>query len=190
MQKFQFKNNSKSYGIISIVLHWLSAIAIFALFALGFWMVDLDYYSSWYVQAPMLHISFVLLLVLMTIWRIFWYLISKPPPSLNSSWQKVVEKIAHIMLYVLLCVILISGYLIVSADERNILFFNIISIPTFVSLTTNAEDISGEIHELASYVLIALALLHTMVAFWHHFVKKDVTLVRMNNFLKKEIEHN
>lgn len=51
----RWRNSSTHYGLTSIALHWLVAVAVFGLFALGFWMVGLNYYSSWYRTAPDLH---------------------------------------------------------------------------------------------------------------------------------------
>ena len=40
------------FGIIAVTLHWLVAITVFGLFGLGLCMTGLDYYDSWYKQAP------------------------------------------------------------------------------------------------------------------------------------------
>ena len=39
----QLRNSSARYGLVSVLLHWLVAVAVFGLFALVFWMVGLDY---------------------------------------------------------------------------------------------------------------------------------------------------
>ncbi|HCW96870.1 MAG TPA: cytochrome b, partial [Pseudomonas sp.] len=44
----QWRNTAHRYGLVSVLLHWLIAAAVFGLFGLGLWMVGLDYYSSWY----------------------------------------------------------------------------------------------------------------------------------------------
>ena len=51
----QWRNTAHRYGLVSVLLHWLIAAAVFGLFGLGLWMVGLDYYSSWYRTAPDLH---------------------------------------------------------------------------------------------------------------------------------------
>src|SRR5690606_41580895 len=48
----QWRNTSRNYGLTSILLHWIGALAVFGLFGLGLWMVGLNYYSSWYRTAP------------------------------------------------------------------------------------------------------------------------------------------
>ena len=66
-----WKNTAERYGIISKSLHWLSAITVVALFILGIWMVELDYYSQWYQEAPHLHQSIGVLLFIATLTRIY-----------------------------------------------------------------------------------------------------------------------
>ena len=53
----QLRNSSSRYGAVSIFMHWSVALAVFGLFALGLWMVGLDYYSPWRKEAPDLHKS-------------------------------------------------------------------------------------------------------------------------------------
>ena len=45
----------EQYGLINIGLHWLIAAAVMGLFGLGLWMVELDYYHSWYNRGPEWH---------------------------------------------------------------------------------------------------------------------------------------
>ena len=68
------KNSVSAYGWAAIILHWLTALAIIALFALGLWMVGLTYYSPWYNTAPDIHRSIGILLMLLTfLMNIFQY---------------------------------------------------------------------------------------------------------------------
>jgi len=50
-------NTGNAYGAVPIAIHWLSVAVIIGMFCLGFWMVDLDYYDSWYRRAPDIHKS-------------------------------------------------------------------------------------------------------------------------------------
>ncbi|EZJ43718.1 hypothetical protein AC93_1192 [Escherichia coli 2-005-03_S4_C2] len=47
-----FTNTPERYGVISAALHWISAIIVYGMFALGLWMVTLSYYDGWYHKAP------------------------------------------------------------------------------------------------------------------------------------------
>lgn len=175
-----FKNTNSGYGLISITLHWLSAFTVIGLFALGFWMVDLNYYSEWYRTGPHIHKSIGILLLLMTIFRLGWRLYN-PSPSIiaNNKTETALAHLAHAALYILLLVIMLSGYLISTADGRGIDIFEWFTLPSLGQLFPEQEDISGLVHEYAAYSVIGLALLHAIAALKHHFISKDNTLKRM-----------
>ena len=174
------KNSEDSFGWIQITIHWLSAIAVIGLFAVGLWMMDLDYYSDWYHTAPHYHQSVGLLLALLTLFRIVWSFTNKRPKDLSTiAWQNMAAHAAHILLYILLILLFFSGYLIVTLDGESIELFNWFEIPSFVSIESDAKDWIGLAHEWGAYALIALAVVHALAAIKHHFIDKDATLTRM-----------
>ena len=86
---------------------------------------------------------------------------------------------AHGLLYVLLILVMISGYLISTAEGRPIEVFDWFAVPATLSGIEHQEDIAGEIHELLAFALIGLSLFHAGAAFKHHFHDRDATLRRM-----------
>lgn len=167
------------YNLLSRVIHWLSALVIFSLFALGYWMVDLSYYSEWYKVAPDWHKSIGLSLFALTLFRMIWKTLNKAPEIEGLEWEKLGAKIAHTLLYFLLLATFISGYLISTADGRGIEIFSLITLPSMGELVTNQEDIAGDVHFYLTYSLIGLASLHALAALKHHFINKDNTLKKM-----------
>ncbi|NQY63498.1 MAG: cytochrome b [Alteromonadaceae bacterium] len=176
-----WKNTELNYGRITKILHWFTALTVFSLFALGFWMVDLTYYSQWYKTAPYWHKSIGILLFLATLFRLIWRATNVSPKALAShtKWEKIGSKIAHLAIYVLLLTLMISGYLISTADERAIEVFTWFEVPALGELFDDQADISGVIHEYLAYTLIAISLLHAVAAIKHHIIDKDDTLKRM-----------
>lgn len=167
------------YNIVAKIIHWLSALTIVALFAAGYWMVDLTYYSEWYKIAPHWHKSVGLILFALTFFRLIWKFISQSPEIEGASWEKLGAKIAHALLYILLFATFISGYMISTADGRGIEVFNWFTLPGLGSFIENQEDIAGEVHFYLTYSLIGLASLHALAALKHHFINKDDTLKKM-----------
>lgn len=175
-------NNTKTnYGYVSIFFHWLTALSIFALFGLGYYMVDLTYYHEWYKTAPELHKSIGVAVFALMICRLVWRNSQVTPEHLSShnKFERKAGKFIHSLLYTLLFLIMISGYLISTADGRGIEVFEFFTIPSFGSFIENQEDIAGLIHKWFAYALIALTLLHALAALKHHFIDKDNTLNRM-----------
>ena len=174
------KNSDTNFGWIHIIVHWVSAVAVIGLFAVGYWMVDLNYYSEWYRTAPDLHKSFGLTLFALTLFRLGWLVASPTPSSLSTKpIEKHAAKAGHITLYLLLIAIMVSGYMISTADGRGIEWFGLFEVPGFGEIVENQEDIAGKIHEWLAYGLIGVAIVHALAALKHHFVDKDKTLVRM-----------
>ncbi|WP_022942415.1 cytochrome b [Psychromonas hadalis] len=167
------------YNRLTKIIHWLSALAVFSLFALGYWMVELSYYSEWYKVAPHWHKSVGFMLCLLTLFRVVWKLTTATPEIEGQPWEKTVAKIAHNLLYLMLFAIFISGYMISTADGRGIEIFNLFTLPGLGSLIENQEDIAGDIHFYLTYSLVGLALLHALAALKHHFINKDNTLNKM-----------
>lgn len=179
--KLLWKNNKQQYGLISKGLHWLSALAVFVLFGLGYWMVDLDYYSEWYQRAPHWHESVGLLLLIVTLFRLVWRGIAIKPEAI-SSHSHLERKSSAIMafaLYFILLTVLVSGYLITSADGKAIAVFDWFNVSTFILIAENQEDLAGAVHYYIAYTLIFMALIHALAALKHHFIDKDNTLKRM-----------
>lgn len=177
----RLRNTSKAYGWISILLHWLVAVAVIGLFALGWWMTELTYYDPWYNRAPAIHKGIGILLFITVLLRLVWRGSNPRPAPLSNHtfWERRLAGYAHNWLYLLLIVTMLSGYLISTADGRPIEVFGLFIVPATLSGFENQEDIAGEIHEWLAYALIGLSLLHALAAFKHHFRDRDSTLLRM-----------
>ncbi len=175
------KNTAQHYGLVSRLLHWLVALVVFGLFGVGYWMVELDYYSEWYKTAPHYHKSVGILLALTMIFRLIWRLTNPTvqPLSSHKKWEVTLAHWAHGTLYVLLFALFISGYLISTADGREIEVFNWFGVPALGEFIENQEDIAGAFHKWIAYTLMAIVGLHLAGALKHHFFDKDKTLTRM-----------
>lgn len=176
-----WRNSPTGYGLLSIMLHWLVAICVFGMFGLGLWMVDLDYYSSWYQAAPDLHKSIGLCLLAVMLLRLIWRKASPPPLPLTNHNQRTqrASKAAHWLLYIVLFTLMLTGYLISTADGRGISVFGWFEVPASLTSIPDQEDIAGELHEWLAWTLIILAGLHALAALKHHFIDRDRTLLRM-----------
>jgi len=175
------RNTNQNYGLLTILLHWLSALTIVGLFSLGFWMVELGYYDAWYKTGPALHKSIGITFFVLMIIRVFWRAKQIQPDSLptHTNVEKKIGHLMHRILHLMVFFIIISGYLISTADGRGIRVFKTFDVPSIGSLFENQEDIAGLFHQYAAYLLITLVTLHALAALKHHFFDNDKTLTRM-----------
>lgn len=177
----QLHNSSERYGLFSIILHWGVAITVFGLFALGLWMVGLDYYDSWRKAGPDLHKSIGLTLFAVMVIRLAWRLISPPPPPLDSYSRvtRIGAHLVHLFLYAALFAVMIAGYLISTADGVGIPVFGLFEVPALVSGLPDQAETAGTIHLYLAWAIVVFAVLHGLAALKHHFIDRDVTLRRM-----------
>ena len=177
----QLRNSSSRYGWVSIFMHWGVALVVFGLFALGLWMVGLDYYSSWRKEAPDLHKSIGLVLLGVMVLRVLWRFISPPPPTLQSysRMTRIGAKFGHGFLYLALFAVMLAGYLISTADGVGIPVFGLFEVPALVSGLPDQADTAGVIHFYLAWVLVIFSGLHALAALKHHFIDRDATLTRM-----------
>jgi len=177
----RLQNDTQHYGWVSIILHWIVALLVIILFFLGLWMVDLGYYDSWYHKAPFVHKSIGVMLIFLVPVRIAWYVASPAPEALDShaAWISKVAKWVHRLLYLLLLLVIVSGYLISTADGRSVSWFGLVELPALFSGGERQAEIAGTIHYLLANTLLGVATLHMLAALKHHFIDKDRTLLRM-----------
>lgn len=169
------------------MLHWASVVVILGLYALGWYMVQLDYYDSWYHTAPTWHKAFGLLWCLIILLRLALRAALPGPQPLptHAAWERVLATVVHVTLYALLFFIFMTGYIIATADGRGINLFDLLTVPALFSEAQleewleYPEDVAGEWHELAADGLIVLVALHALGALKHHFIDRDTTLRRM-----------
>lgn len=182
----QITNNQNTYGWVSIFLHWVLALSIFGLFALGVWMVDLDYYSTWYHDAPNIHKSIGVLVISAMLFRFLWNQFNSKPAGLDSPSLNLAAKSAHSLMYLLVFALGVSGYLISTAESAPISVFGWFEVPALITPFVEQADIAGDIHEWLAYGLITLVVVHFLAAMKHHFINKDKTLKRMLKPIDKD----
>ncbi|NUY55838.1 cytochrome b [Salinivibrio sp. EAGSL] len=168
-----------SYDRVMRTLHWLSSLVIVGLFAVGLWMVDLSYYSSWYQTAPHWHKSIGILLAITTVGRLVWKATHTMPTVEGKAWERKAATAGHHTIYLLLITLFVSGYLISTSDGRGIDVFTWFTVPSAGELFPNQSDIAGDIHYYVAITLIVLAAGHAIMALKHHFKDKDNTLRKM-----------
>ncbi|MFT5548709.1 MAG: cytochrome b561 [Candidatus Azotimanducaceae bacterium] len=174
-------NTVDRFGLVSIILHWLMAIIVIGSFGLGWYMVDLTYYDSLYIKLPFLHKSVGIVFGLLLIFRLFWKVINVKPTFEDglSRLERLAASTAHWGFYCLMALIVVSGYLISTADNSSISVFDIFQVPATITSIPEQEDIAGLVHEYLSYGIIGLTALHASAALKHHFIDKDNSLRKM-----------
>jgi len=174
------------YSMPAIVLHWLVALLIFVGFPLGLYMVDLPLSPDklkLYSYHKWIGVSVFLLVAI----RLGWRLTHTPPalPGDIAVWQRRTSAVAHGVLYALMIVIPISGWLMSSAKGFQTVWFGVLPLPDLLEKNRALGDLLAQVHETLNFILLAWVLLHVGAALKHHFIDRQPFLQRMG-WRKKE----
>ena len=158
-------------------MHWISAILLFIQIPLGFYLVDLDFGPE-RLTVEDIHVTVGLSVFYLVILRLL-YKIFNPTPRLEPSvfkGQKFLAKLNHVLLYVTIISITISGILkkLFNGETLTIIFKKI-------KIQDNFElgELFYNIHVISNYVLIVLIIIHIFAVITHKLFFNDNLLKRM-----------
>lgn len=166
------------YTTLAIWLHWTVAFLIAAAFILGL-TVD-AFPKSWDGAVINLHVLLGLSILVLSAVRVWWRLTHRPPdlPIEVSAVIKRVSHLGHFLLYALMFVVPLIGVPTLLYRGRGIDFGLFRIAPVFDRDAQIFRPLT-DIHEIAAYALILLAVGHMAAAVYHHFMLKDRLLFRM-----------
>ena len=167
------------YGGAAIALHWLTAVLIVANLALGLSMVPLPIIPrklQWYAWHKWIGITVFLLTCVRLGWR---WVRPAPPPVAMPDWQRRAAEVVQVLLYALLLVIPVSGWLYSSATGVQVVYLGLVPLPDLVPTDKALAGVLKGAHVALNFTLFALVFVHTAAALKHHFVDRDAVLTRM-----------
>lgn len=165
---------NNKYSISSRAIHWLMAILIIAILAIGIYMTTFiakDAPNRFEIYG--LHKSLGVIALFFIFIRIFNRIISKTP-KLPTSMPKVeinLSHLAHIGLYLLMAIVPISGYLMSNSFGYAVHLFSL-DMPFLIEKNFELGKLFSTIHYYASYSLLALVMLHIAAVIKHRFFDK------------------
>ncbi|MEP3599058.1 MAG: cytochrome b [Stappiaceae bacterium] len=188
------RNTANSYGVLAIAFHWIMAFLILFMLGLGLYMHEQDITAQRTFELYQLHKSFGFVALAMVILRLIWRL-TNPTPALEpgmKAWEKALANLAHTVLYVLMFILPLSGWMMVSASPWDIptIAFNVLHIPHLPipenwGTRESIEALFKQAHGLFAWLLILTLVAHIAAALKHHFISRDNTLRRMMGFRSK-----
>jgi cytochrome b561 len=154
------------------ITHWLMGICILGLIALGWYMGTVTPENGKYALYGW-HKSFGMLLIfLFPIRFILRKATTIPPlPTDIKPVEKKLSHLTHILLYIGMILVPVSGYLMSLSGGHEVKMFGL-HMPNLIEKDKVIGDITHEIHEIAPYVLLGLVVLHIVGALKHKFFEK------------------
>jgi cytochrome b561 len=175
------------YNRTAIVFHWVTAVFIVGNLLLGVTMVGLPISPRklhWYLW----HKSTGLTIFALTSLRLAWRLVRPhPAPVAMPAWQRRAAVASHVMLYVLMLLIPVSGWLYSSSTGVQVVYLGVLPLPDLVPKNKALADTLRLLHVALNTLLVGVVCVHAAAAFKHHFVDRDAVLARMLPFVKPRL---
>jgi cytochrome b561 len=168
-------NSTERYGLISRALHWLMALMILTMIAVGAYMTDLDKEDPLRLQLYTLHKEIGVTVLTLAVIRILWVLMSRPPrlPGVLQRWEVILSKATTGLLYLLMLATPVAGYLMSNAAGKPIGFFGLFDMPVFIGENHDTHEFLEELHGFLAFSILALVGLHVAGAIKHRLIDKD-----------------
>lgn len=172
------------YHPLSVALHWLLALGLVGMFALGLYMEGLSF-SPQKLKLYNWHKWVGMLVLTLSFVRLIWRLTHRPPAlpaaveKTMPAWQRFAHHATHGGLYLLFFAVPLLGWAFSSAAGFPIVMFGVLPLPDFVPVSPALADALKPLHKYAAFAMAALVLLHVAGALKHHFIDRDGLMGRM-----------
>lgn len=168
------------YTTPAVAFHWIIFGLVLCGWALGTYMAGLEFspqklrYVSW-------HKWLGITIFVIAACRLAWRLTHRVPPlpPAMPAWQRRAAVSVHVLLYALILVIPISGWLFSSASGVPTVYFGWLQLPDLLEKDKELATILRTTHATLNWSLVALICGHAAFALKHHFMDRDDVLVRM-----------
>lgn len=168
------------YGAVAQVFHWLIAVLIFIMLALGNYMEDLPL-GTRKLELYQLHKSIGITIGILVVLRLLWRL-SHPPPALPAGmkpWERLAAGVVHGLLYMMLFVMPLIGFLQSNAANFPVVLWGFVPLPPLIGPDEALSETLVNLHGIGGNLLAVLVIIHVAAALRHHFMLKDDVLRRM-----------
>jgi cytochrome b561 len=172
------------YSPTARALHWTTVALLLVQVPVGLYMVYrgsvLNLFDTLTNVLYSSHKLVGVVILLIVIWRLVYRLTRGKPadePTIEP-WQRIVSRLNHWGLYVLLIAAPIAGYIGISLFPA-LDIFGLFSLPGVVAPDKEAAKTAFAVHGLLVLLLALLIALHVGAALYHYLIRKDNVLGRM-----------
>lgn len=173
-------NSRTEYGSLAKFFHWTVSILIITLLCVGFFMGDISDKPTRF-QVYHIHKLVGLTVLTLVLLRMLWTLINNKPeyPDTMPAWQVSAARISHMLLYLAILTMPLTGWLMSTAAGYAPKLFSMKLAMPFVAVSKPLAGLANNLHELCAYLIIGLLCVHVGAAIKHHIIDKDNILKRM-----------
>lgn len=181
------------YNGVAMALHWITALMMIFMIIFGEELMEAGEHGEEAEELigaaanaaflPSLHVSIGAAILLLTVLRIAWRVITPAPPypANMKPWEIGAAKVTHALFYALMIGIPLTGWLAFGGFLQEepalsaVRIFGLFSVPAGPVL----GEFMKEVHEIGSNAAMILLILHVLAALKHQFVDGDGVFGRM-----------
>lgn len=179
----QLENSERRYGAVAMALHWLMALLLSALVALGLYMTRLPDagFDTRKIGLILYHKQLGIVALALFALRLLWRVGNALPQLVEAlpDWQKVMARFVHLCFYALMLALPLTGWLMSSATGIPVSVLGLFTLPDLVPYDERLFHTLVEVHRYLGYALILCMTAHIGAALRHHFLLRDNTLRKM-----------
>jgi cytochrome b561 len=173
------KNTLTRYGAVAQLFHWAIVALVITQFVLANRAEGLSPVAKIGVLAT--HKSVGITILGLALLRLTWRLFNPVPPLPAGAprWQDRAAHVSHFLLYALLFITPVLGWLMSSARNFSVSWFGLVTLPDFIPPSKAAYQTLHAAHEFLAKSLAVIAVVHAAAALKHHFFDRNDVLRRM-----------
>lgn len=175
-------NTDADWGWPAKLLHWIGAILILLLLGHGWWMTHMAARPdrlAHYTGHAALGYDLLAFLIVRLLWR--WFHTVPALPDSLARWERLAAKSGHFGLYLLMFGSTLTGWALAGTFRTPLTkdAFGI-SVPSiYISQDRAMHELFEGWHEILSYALAGLIVVHVIGALRHHLIKGTDVMRRM-----------
>lgn len=175
-----WRNTAARFGGIAQLFHWTIVALIITEYVLGLPLEDLPEGAKKAADLA-LHKSVGMTVLVLALLRVIWSFANPRPedPPAMPSWQRLSSRALHVLLYVLLFAMPLSGWLMQSAGNIPVSWFGLFTFSDLIEPDRAWFKFFYNMHETMHPMLFFLSIFHALAALKHHFFDRDNVLRRM-----------
>ncbi len=175
-----YSERRKNYSATSKWLHWIMAIIVIGMIPAGIIMSRLPKGPE-KLMIFGYHVEFGVLILLLVIWRFLTRLGhgTPAPVATLSPFERIASTAGTHLLYLLLFLMPLIGWLAVSAFGGHILFFGLFHLPALMPKDPAIGKLLFAAHKIGGISILVIASAHILAAVYHGLAKRDGVFSRM-----------
>lgn len=173
-------SKTNSYTGTAKMLHWL-ILALLIVQFIAAWTMPHIGRNTKPDTIINLHLSMGIVILAVVVVRLLWRATHGEPVPLDGvpPWQVQSARVVHWLLYLLLFVVPILGWINASWRGFPVILFGV-EFPKLIGTRVPGWGWTGDLHGvLANYVILTLVGLHVAAALYHYLIRGDRVLQRM-----------